>query len=574
MHNIFNKIEQSGKHQYWIFFSILVLLTLFTMWCNGPSSSYSGFDFFFHFRRLDVLIDALRHGSYPVYIDYANAEGYGYFIKGFYPDLILVPFAFIGIFTSTYFAYDVMVFAMTVLCGVLMYHTVRVIFKSRYAAAVSSLLYTFAVYRLYDFYQRGALSEGLSFTFLPIIFLGLYYIVKGDYRKWYVLAIGYSLLIYTHVIASVLMFVTLLILIIIYCKSLIREPKGIAYLVLAGVVTVIITSYYIFPTLEQLGSNSFYLDARTPGGGAGYGKVDFDILLWGFVSGIAYPKILWTGVGIILTVLIFLRFFVKGHKTDRLRAVDIGVVIGILFIIATSRIFPWGRFPFNILSFIQYPWRLYEFVTFFFAIAGGYYLSLLLIKNRQRMAAFAVIVVATLITTYIHSENFKILFPKNIEGNVATSEQPAFGNRYHTIGGEYFPARLPNIEYIRDRGEIAETGNEDTKVTDLKRERNVTSLHISVNSPDTVILPLIYYYGYVVTLNGEKVYFEESDNGLIAVPVDRSGEIKVWYAGTTMQKVSFYISMIAILALIVFIIWEKNKSKDGENRTSFKQNSC
>ncbi len=166
-----NIIQSKDKTQYWIFLSTLVLLTLFMMLCNGSSSSYSGFDFMFHYRRFDVLIDALRHGSYPVYIDYSTAEGYGYFTKGFYPDLTLVPFALIGVFTTTYFAYDFMVFVMTILCGVFMYHTVRVIYKDGYAAAISALLYTFALYRLLDFYQRGgATAEHFHLRSCPLSF--------------------------------------------------------------------------------------------------------------------------------------------------------------------------------------------------------------------------------------------------------------------------------------------------------------------------------------------------------------------------------------------------------------------
>ncbi len=116
-----NTIQLNRKNHCWIFLATLVFLTLFMMFCHGSSSSYSGYDFFFHYQRLHTLADAIKHGVYPsFYVDFNNIEGYGYFTKGFYSDLILVPFALIGIFTSTYFAYDLMIFSMTVLCGVFM----------------------------------------------------------------------------------------------------------------------------------------------------------------------------------------------------------------------------------------------------------------------------------------------------------------------------------------------------------------------------------------------------------------------------------------------------------------------
>jgi len=539
------------------------------MFCNGSSASYSGYDFYFHYRRLYALIDALQHGNYISYIDYSNVDGYGYLTKAFYSDVILLPFAFIGLFTSVYFACDVMVFTMTILSGVFMYHMVRVVYKNRYAASISAILYAFAVYRLYDIYQRGALGEALSFTFLPLVFLGLYHIIKGDYKKWYILAIGYSLLIYSHIIASVLMFVTLLIILVIYCKSLIKEPKRIAYLFLAGFVTVIIVSYYIFPAIEQMSSGSFYLDSRRPGGGAGYGKMGFDYILWGFISGIAYPdRYIWTGVGIILTLVVLSRFFIKGERTAGLKSADAGVIIGICFIIAISRIFPWGRFPFSLLAFIQYPWRLYEFVSLFFAVAGGYYLSLLFVKDRQRIIVFAVIILATMATTYIHSENFKYLRSERIlqiyEGD--TTEEPSYFNRYHTIGGEYFPSKLPAIEYIYERGEAVEKKDEETRISGLKREYNLTILDVNISRTDTLTLPLLYYRGYNVTLDGENISFGESDYGLIEVPVSHSGRIIAYYAGTDIQKGSFYISLTGVLALIAFIVWSRRKGKNETDR--------
>lgn len=566
--NILREIQSNKKSQYCIFFVVLVFLTLFMMFCFGSSSSCSGFDFSFHYRRLYTLIDALQHGVYPsFYVDFSNVDGYGYFTKGFYSDIIMIPFAFVGTFTSVYFAYDLMVFTMTILCGIFMYHIVSVVYKSSYTASIAAILYTFAVYRLYDFYQRGALAEALSFTFLPIVFLGIYYIVKGDYRrKWYVLAAGYSLLIYTHTIASVLMFVTLLILLIIYSKSLIKEPERLIYLLLAGIVTIFVTSYYTFPMLEQLSSNSFYLDSRSPGGGAGYGKVGFDYILWGFISGIAYPdRELWTGIGILLTLLLFFRFFIKRKKDDRLRSADIGVIIGICFIIAISRIFPWGRFPFSLLSFIQYPWRLYEFVSYFFAIAGAYYLSSVIIKDRQRLVVSVIIVLAVMATTYMQSENYKSIdSSKDLPADVrALALEPTYENGYNLIGREYLPSALEDIYYVHSRGEKVEGMSDSTQISNLRREYNTVVFNVSLNKPDTLTLPLLYYLGYTATLDGEKLHVMQGDMAFVNIPVTQSGEIRAWYGGTTIQRVSLYISLISILSLCVYITLLNRKRKNG-----------
>lgn len=561
--NLSESTTYKTKRPYWIFFSVLVVLSLLMMAFHGSSASYSGYDFFFHYRRLDVLINALREGSYPIYFDYSNIEGYGYFFKAFYPDLTILPFALIGLFTGTYIAYDVMIFTITILCGVITYHAVNKIYKNNFAASVTTIFYTFATYRLYDIYQRGALGEAMSFTFIPLIFLGLYYVIKGDYRKWYVLAIGYSLLIYTHLIASVLMFITLIPFVIYYYKSFTKEPKRLWYLLLAAGVTLLISAFYVLPALEQMMSNTFYYESHTPGGRAGYNKYSFDLIGWGLISGLTYPAgKLFSGTGILLTIAVCLRFFVRG-KSSMLRSVDFGVIIGVIYIFATSSLFPWGRLPFSLIGFIQYPWRLYEFSSLFFALAGGYYLSLIL-KNKGQMAVvFIIICIASIVVTINNSLNFKDLY--NNESlqfyDNRSDEKPTIDNRYHLIGQEYLPTKVQSLEFIHSRGLSVTAKNETTQIVNLARNGKYTTFDVQVDERDMIELPLIYYLGYSATLNEKDISIEQSDNGLIQIPVDQSGMVEAYYKGTTVQWSSFGLTILAILALGGYIIFFRKKEE-------------
>ncbi len=262
--NLLDKIAANKKSHFWLFFIVLVLLTLIMMYFYQPLCP--GQDFFFHYRRLQALMDGLKTSPFLIYIDYNAIDGYGYLTKAFYPDFVLIPFAFIGNITSLEFAWQSMLFVMTVLCGVFTYKTVSIIYKNTFAASIAALLYTFALYRLLDMYHRAALAEALSFTFIPLVFLGLYYILNADYRKWYVLTIGFSLMIFTHLISSVLMLVTIVIFLLIYYKSLIREPKRFLYLLIAGIATLIVTAYYIYPMLEQMSADTFYYQSRSSDG--------------------------------------------------------------------------------------------------------------------------------------------------------------------------------------------------------------------------------------------------------------------------------------------------------------------
>ncbi|MFR9165682.1 MAG: hypothetical protein ACLVKO_05450 [Dysgonomonas sp.] len=553
VYNLLNTIAEKKKSHFWIFFIVLLLLSLLMIYSY---KLFPSFDFYFHYKRFNVLMEALKNGSYPIYIDSTAANGYGYATKWFYCDLILVPFAAIGLLTSAAFAYQFMWFTMTVLCGVFMYCTVNRIYKNSYTAFIGSILYTFCVYRLLDLFVRSALGEALSFTFLPIVFLGIYEILKGDYKKWYILTIGYSLMIFTHVLSTFLTFFTMLILLAIYYKDFIKERKRIYYLIIAGFATIVITAYFLFPLLEQMASGSFYYQTVVKAHPDDH-KQNLNWIVWGLFSGIIHPKqIFIPATGILLTWAISLRLFVTEKKSTLLKSVDVGVIIGLVFILLASSLVPWTVFPFNKLYFIQLPWRLYEFVSYFFAVAGGYYLASILKSNLRRFLGAALVVLCTIFVITSSGRDFQY---ENSRKNI--NETPTKNtNNYHLYGMEYIPSKFPSIDYLEQRGEKIICNNNDIKINNFKKEKGTTSFDILTTQTGCIELPMFYYKGYAATINNHPIPIQESEKGLVEIVTNESGHIKVWYEGTTMQKISPYVSLIGLIGLCVYIIRTRKKS--------------
>lgn len=550
---VIGNIAACKKSHFWLFLSVLIMLTLIMMRSYYPL--YAGMDFHFHFHRLQALMFSISDGTFPSYIDYTVLDGYGYFTKAFYSDFILIPFAIIGLFTNAVTAYQSLIFTVTILCGIFTYKTVNTIYKNSYAAAISSILYTFAIYRLLDIYHRAALGEAISFTFVPIVILGLYYIVNDNYKKWYVLTIGFSLMIFTHVISSVLMFVTVLIILIISHKQLIKEPKRIFYLIISGFATILITAYYVFPMLEQMYSDSFYYETRNLTGLAQNSTMELHWMVWGLFSGIIQPaQIFVPGTGLLLTCAIALRIFVQGNSKE-LRMVDMGVIIGLCYILATTVLFPWSVFPFNKLNFIQLPWRLYEFSSFFFAVAGGYYLSKIIKSPTRAFAALCMIIVATILVMVSDGRAYKEIRSGN---NIL--EKPTYENGYHLGGFEYIPDKVPSVEYIQKRGNIVNKLNDSTKIIFTDKLSNpslghVTQFDVIASEKEILELPLLYYKGYVAYLNGKNIGVKQSVNGLVEIDVLKSGSIKVFYKGTNIQKWSLYISIASIIFIFIYYLY-------------------
>lgn len=550
---LLERLVSDRKNQFWIFFIVLLFMSLAMVYFYLPFEP--GHDSYFHFGRLQSLMDAFSQGRLFIYPDYSVMEGYGYFTRAFYPDFILIPFALVGNLSNVEFAYQFMIFTMTMLCGVFTYKMMMRIYSSPYAAAIAALLFTFAMYRLLDIYHRGALGEASSFTFIPLVFWGLYEVIKGDYRKWYILTVGYSLLILTHVLASVLMFITMLIILGICYKLLLKEPKRIWYLLLAGVVTIPVIAYFLFPMLEQMLSNTFYYNVN-PLTSVKDNVLGTYAVIWGLFSGIVYPERAFIpGTGLLLTSAIMLRLFVY-EKSKHLRSVDIGVIIGLIYIFASSYLFPWSVFPFNKLSFIQMPWRLYEFSSFFFAIAGGYYLSRILKSNKRFLIAGLMVCVSVLFVIVNDAKMYH-----DVRSTVGIIKEKSAANNYHLIGVEYLPERVPSIEYIASRGDVVRVGELVADVSGLTKNNGELSFTATIDKPEKLELPFIYYKGYKALQNGDILTVSESRNGLVEVFVEKSGNLKVYYGGTIVQKISWFISFISILGLCVYIILFTNRNK-------------
>lgn len=550
--SLFDKIAANKNTHFWLFFILLVFLTLIMMYFYQPLCP--GQDFFFHYRRLQALMNGLQASPFLTYIDYNAIEGYGYFTKAFYPDFVLIPFAFIGNLTSLEFAYQFMVFTMTVLCGVFTYITVNRVYKNPFAAAISALLYTFAIYRLLDLYHRAAIGEMLTFTFIPIVFLGLYQIIKGDYKKWYILTIGLSLMIFTHLISSVLMSMTMLIYLCVYYKSFIKEPKRFMYLMVAGVATLMITAYYLYPMLEQMASNTFYYESRNLMAKTEDSALPFHWIIWGMFTGVVIPAQAFVpGVGLLLTCAIALRIFVYG-KSAELKSIDLGVIIGLVYIVASSPLFPWSVFPFSALNFIQMAWRLFEFSSFFFAVAGGYYLSQLLKTNKRLLLGGCVVVFAIIL---VMANDAKIYQTYRCDRPI--TQVAAFDNDYHLGGLEYIPSKVPSIEYMHQRGNSIKSIQLGTSITSFERNRGVVSFNVNSQGNEILELPLIYYKGYTAKLNNEVLPVSESDNGLVQISTNSSGDVQVYYEGTILQKTSWFITLFSVLCLCLYIIMQRKK---------------
>lgn len=553
---LLNRIIDNKKYHFGIFLLITLGLTSIVMYLYPISE---GIDPYFHQNRLLILIEAIKNGKFPIYMDYNSINGYGYLCKVFYSDFTLIPYALIGCITNLSFAFHSLMFSSFMLCNICTYITVKIIYKSNFTATLSAILYTYSAYFIYQTIYIGAIGETISFSFIPLIILGLYEIIKGKYSRWYILSIAYSLIIMTHMITSVIMILLSIIIIIIYYKNLLHERKRIFHLIGSGLCSLVICSYYIFPMIEQMISSSYYFQSNSQSL-INYHKIPFKELIINLTNILPNNNltyILRPKLGGLLTILIFLRLFIN-NSFPKIRSVDLGVIIGILFIYANTYYFSWSIFPFNKLEFIQFPWRLFKFTTYFFAIAAAYYLQCLIKSRNKKLIVIFITIIFTIITFIIDSQDYKKTLYKKCE-----FDRESIQNKVSIGGGEYIPSKLPSKEYPFERGEKIDSKYNSSTTNNYKNIGGIISFKVLIQQKETLELPLLYYKGYSAYLNDKEIEVSQSENGLVEIPVNESGHIKVYYAGTTIQKVSFWITILSIITLCIYIYVYNRKRKEN-----------
>ena len=142
-----------------------------------------------------------------------------------------------------------------------------------------------------------------------------------------------------------------------------------------------------------------------------------------------------------------------------------------------------------------------------------------------------------------------------------SNNKPSPSNFFYLNGAEYVPEKVSSGHFVLERGDSIKSINGTAEIIDHKRERGVLKLNVATSVPDSLELPLFYYKGYSATLNDKNIAYTQSEYGLMQIPLEKSGEVKLFYKGTTIQKISFFITIISIFVLCFYIVYRNRKVK-------------
>lgn len=552
-----------------IYVFIIIFLTIFSQYSYG---NWTGADLIFHVIRLDAVTQAINDNVLFEYIDSNALFGYGYGTNLFYSDFFLIPFAFIGKYTTTSIAYTTLMFALHILCAYISFISIRQIGYNKHISYLFSILYTFSFYRLMNVYERDALGESLAMTFIPLLIWGFYDIVYNDYKKWYILSLGYTFIALSHALSILITGIAGFTFLIFSSKQLWREKIRFKYLLFATLSSFILSAYSLLPLIEQLYSNTFYVSSNKALF-IGISTESFSSIIRGCFAGVSFvTNVTNFGIGIIITMALLSRLCLKKDKlifkADRL------VIITFPLFFIMSPLFLWHTPPFDKLNIIQFTTRFYSIIVPILCLAATIYLHKNFTKSSHTFIGTLIITLLIIIQITNSSNLNKIQVPFDLDLNVFSDNRDSI-DHLGIAGAEYLPLKIPNRSFFKERG--------SDSIRIIRGENNIIGFHrinrsiyvtTANNNQTTIELPLTYYKGYKAYLNKEELTVNQSDYGLVELDINKEGIIQVAYKGTFITTISPYITFIGLFLLIIYSLHSYYKRNQFvRKRILIKQNN-
>ena len=533
----------------------LLLSLLYVIPIAVFNKGLNGADLSFHLNRLLGM-----EGIYASPINFKAFYGIGLGVNYFYPFLTYYPFFVLyRLFHSVFLGYYIYQYLLTILTFLIAYYSISNIMvnedkenKKDFAGLLFATFYTFSLYRLDNIVIRFATGEFIAYAFIPLVFYGLYTILKGDYRKWYILSIGMSLVAYSHLISLLLTALLVGLIFIITFLFVNSKKERLLSFIVATLSTISIFAFQLVLMGEQSLSNAIVKPQGVNLNATAHSLKDL-LLNLNFENNYKHPVFL-----IIFFLIVFLLRVFKLQKYDILI-----FVLTLILIVFESPLIHWPENSEHIVSSIQFIWRLNNFITLFTAyLASKVFVSLSLRKECLIAVLIGVIGLTTFFSVSQAQKTIK--GPQTTFNNMPKEELlPVVTNGdYHAT--DYMLSTDGSISDYdafqrKLRHEVISLKDNQIVKTKILFNSLKTKLIIDSDKKLTVSLPFYAYKGISVDLDGSITDFSKAPDAGVKISVpEGKHEIGISYHYTILAKIFFVISLVSSLFVVLYAYIIKN----------------
>ncbi len=553
------KLKTKYHHKYPLSLAVILIVA----WVVPICTNYfpMGHDTYFHYLRIHSLATEFLNGNFFAVRFYSNIE-FGGAIPLFYPDWFLyIPALLEASGLSTYHAYKFFVVVCVVAMAFSMYYAANTIFEDDGAALFTAVAYFASSYTITNAFMRSAIGELQGMIFIPLVFAGLWSILCKDGRRWILLPLGMTGLLGCHLLSvmfTVFVLGVFAIVIIIYqcrtmhCHVMNLLKKIFAMAVKSILLTLCLSATFWMPYVEQIISAHPIRLSESFGQHVADRAMPLNEHL--IILNQSGWEDLWIppGIGYVLPSLLIFYIVAFRHLTfqEHKNKPVMFILSAIVMLLATTTVFlPW-RFAGSVLALIQFPWRLFAFVVMFIAFSvGAMWLFLKKESNaasaKGRGSVFITVCVISILATY--STTLNLTAPTERSSTFFDSTQ----NRFN----DYIPAGV-DVEAL----DLLDITGEPVDAITFSNYNNTGicwSADFEKSTEDVVCeFPVIWYKGFTAHLDdGTELATQYGNNDVVRVVIPESvtsGTIFLRYSGTNIQKISYVLSLISALILIVY----------------------
>lgn len=559
------------------------LIVLFA--CVPLMTNYllSGQDLTFHLMRIEGLAEGLKQGQFPVKMQPVWLNDYGYPVSTMYGDLFLyVPAVLRIIGFSLQASYKIYLVMIQIITAINTYLCCKEIAENRKLGVVGCFLYVFATNRMTNIYYRAAVGEYTALAFLPLVFLGLFYLLgekertKAEQKKvFFLLVMGYTFMLESHMLS----FNIAIVFSIIYCLLHFKKfLQNFWFLVKTALITIGLNLGFLVPMadymishdmkvkyasqIENMQEHGLFLSQL-------FQMFRFPVSLSGNVmNGVGGDMAIGIGLAYMLMLALFVWelcccFWRKKNglanegmiQTEPVRI----FVIFLLCLVMSCYFFPWhaiSKIPVlgSILTPYQFAWRFIGIATFLGVILTMYALKVLEKLTDRTIKVAAIVVLGTL--TLIGSQ---YLMDNKVSDSTARTKVTSSASIY-TAGavanGEYLFVENSAMAIIDQQPVPADETAVSITSYEKKNSRISMECENLTDEVQQVKVSFLDYKGFVATdkTTGEKLDTTCDEQHILTVllPAGYQGTVQVCFRQPWYWRVAEIVSLAVLIALFVY----------------------
>ncbi len=567
-----------GTWLAWLLFAAASLLITAILAKTRVIYFYS--DWGFHANRVEELYQNLKTGHWFTFISarYFTNSGAGSFL--FYPIIFFYPWALLRFILSPVAAFYGWYALLTFVTLVTSYWSMRAFTCKTngwsWRSFAFAMLYTFNAYRLY--LGTAVFGEFIAVSFLPIVFLGAYEIFWGDYSNWWHLALGGTLLFYSHLLSVVITSEFLVVLVVIkLITSRKFELVRLRALLCSGLVACGLSLGRLIPYLtDYVGQHIF---SAYPG--IGISTTISQIVTTSLTNGLFY------GVGFVLMAGLLLGWVLISNGKE----LTLFILAWLALVLATT-LFPWSKVGQTSFGMVQLTFRYLAYTALFASALLALFVGRLKLKEGswlfeshvvgQIIAAVAItglfVIIGALNLSPVRNTTAPYLAKPTTDDAVLFDTVRVDSRNYNQI----FSYLIKYGEYdyypIVARGTIAPDGisptsqsivhhlveiNGKNKVVKPTASANALTFKLNLKKPATVNLPVVAYRHTVVMVNGKTRSFKLSKRATPQLKLKAGSQrVTVTYRPSAWYWIGLVVSICSWGALVVWRI----KTRFGSNQ--------